>query len=292
MSPASAPPPEQDKPAAITPAERPASTGPVQFDIDIGRMVFWLVVVWLSIDVLLLLLDYNVSYSGVHIYGALRRLTNVAREDSLANLFAVIQVLLLALTTWLVYFSVRKAGGTKFQRRGWFVVACMFSYMTIDDGSRLHERVGSAVGKLLEAKAAAGSAAFDAFPSYTWQVVFLPAFAGLGLFTLYFLWNELKPEYSRLLVVTGIGCLVVAVGMDFFEGLREESSYNPYTWIAGQIDMTDWTKRSFHSTPYATLMHFSKNLEEITEMFGITLLWVAVLRHWTRFVGELRVRFS
>ena len=132
----------------------------------------------------------------------------------------------------------------------------------------------------------------DFFPSYSWEVVYLPLFATLGVITLVFLWFELTPKYSRVMVVTGIGCFVAAVGMDFFEGLDPDHRFNPYAWVADRVDISDFARRRFHSTSYATLLHFSKAVEEVTEMFGTTLIWMAVLRHWMASVGEVRIRFA
>ena len=264
-----------------------------QFRID-ARKLFWrLAAVCVAVEIGLVVLDYHVNFAGVHVAGALRRLANMAREDSLANLAAVIQVALLALTLWAVYLTARGSAGSAWRRRGWLVVALFFSYITIDDGSRLHERVGTAVGLVMDGwTRTSGEKLVDLFPSYTWQLVYLPSFALLGLFTLCFLWNVLEPNYSRLMILIGMGCFVVAVGMDFLEGLQEESRFNPYSWIARSVDISGFTERRFHASPHDALLHFSKVVEEAIEMFGTTLIWIAVLRHWTWVTGELRLSFT
>jgi hypothetical protein len=266
---------------------------PVQLHIDPRRLVWRLATVWVALEIGLLVFDYHVNYGGVHVVGSLRRLANMAREDSLANLAAVLQVALLALTLWAVYLTVPGQRQFKWCRRGWLVLALFFSYITIDDGSRVHERLGTAIEQMMRGSTqASGQRLIDLFPSYTWQIVYLPLFGVLGLFTVIFLWKKLEPEYSRVLIVSGIACFVVAVGMDFLEGLDEQSRYNPYAWMAGQLDISRFTDRRFHETPYDTLLHFSKTLEEAIEMFGTTLIWMAVLRHWAQVTGELRLRFT
>jgi hypothetical protein len=266
---------------------------PVRFRVAPNRLVMWLVVVWVAIPIALLLFDYHVNYAGVHVAGAIRRLANLAREDSLANLLAVIQVILLSLTLWAVYWTSRRVGESKWRRRGWLVVALLFSYIAIDDGARMHERVGSGAELVLEAWASSsGAELMDFFPSYAWQVVYLPIFAALGLFALYFFWKELRPKHSRTLIVLGIGCFVVAVGLDFLEGLDARHVLNPYTWITENFDIEEWTRHRFHSEPYSTLRHFSKAIEEVIEMLGTTAIWIAVLRHWMQSADELRIRFS
>ena len=270
-----------------------SASEPVQLRIDPRKLVWRLAAVWVAVEIGLVLLDYHLNFAGVHVVGSIRRLANMAREDSLANLVAVIQVGLLALTLWAVYLTVGRQGRSAWRRRGWLVVALFFSYMAIDDGSRLHERVGTAVDLLMKSwTRASGEGLVDVFPSYTWQLVYLPAFGLLGLFTLCFLWKELEPELSRVLVMAGLTCFVVAVGMDFLEGLDEQSRFNPYTWIARHTDISGFTDRRFHASPYDSLLHFSKVIEEAIEMFGTTLIWMAVLRHWTHTAGELRLLLS
>jgi hypothetical protein len=159
--------------------------------------------------------------------------------------------------------------------------------MAIDDGSKLHERIGSAFSSRV-----GDGTVLDAFPSYAWQLLFLPAFALLGLFTLVFLWRELGDRAGRLLLLGGISCFVAAVGLDFVEGLDPGYPDHPYRWLAAQLDMYHFSRRRFGRSPYEVIAHFSKSIEETIEMFGTTLLWVAVLRHLASHPGEVRVRFT
>ena len=79
---------------------------------------------------------------------------NTAREDGLASWFAVTQTLLIALTLWLIY-SVAKAGRKpRAIVVGWLVLALFFTYMAIDDGAQIHERLGSTFKALREASGA------------------------------------------------------------------------------------------------------------------------------------------
>ncbi|HJO37781.1 MAG TPA: hypothetical protein QF650_04180 [Vicinamibacterales bacterium] len=126
------------------------------------------------------------------------------------------------------------------------VLALWFSYMTVDDGAQLHERIGTTVSILQED---AGSSALDLFPSYTWQLVFLPLFGGLGLFMAAFLWRELQDRPARLAVIAAIGCLVVAVGLDFFEGLEEDHAWNLYAALPVVSISIRSPKRGFSRLP-------------------------------------------
>ncbi len=56
----------------------------------------------------------------------------------------------------------------------------------------IHERLGTAVETLGE-----DSRLLEAFPSFAWQILFVPLFGALGLFMLWFLWRELGPGIGR-----------------------------------------------------------------------------------------------
>ncbi len=282
------PPPE---PTRVEIAAATSGAGSLRIAIDRRRAVLGVAAAWIGIEILLLILDYHLNYATPELDDAIRRLTSLAREDSLADLVSVIQVVFLAVTLWAVYLTVRRRGGSRWQRAGWLTVACLFSYMAIDDGSAMHERVGTAVTHLLTAWSATSGSGFS-FPSYTWQLVYLPWFALFGAFTLCFLWAELRPKYSRLMVVAGLGCFVAAVGMDFAEGLDSGHVLNPYTRLADGFDLTAFTRGRFNAEPYDALLHFSKAFEETIEMFGTTLIWLAVLRHWLAGLDDVHIRVS
>ncbi len=54
----------------------------------------------LLLEIAFVLLDYHVNYGRLTEIGAIRRLTNIAREDGLASWFGTTQTLLVALTAW------------------------------------------------------------------------------------------------------------------------------------------------------------------------------------------------
>jgi hypothetical protein len=170
--------------------------------------------------------------------------------------------------------------------------------MAFDDGAEFHERVGSTF-KILENRAAAmatepadGKSALEIFPSYPWQVVFLPVFGTMGLFMLVFLWRELRARLPRLLMLAGIGCFVLAVGMDFVEGLDEDHSLNLNTMIADLSSVDDYMTERFDRESYEAVRHFGMSLEETLEMFGMTLLWIAFLHHLMHIAPGFIVRYE
>ena len=126
--------------------------------------------------------------------------------------------------------------------------------MAIDDGAQFHERFGSTFKAIRED--AGGS--FDFFPSYTWQILFLPIFGAVGFFMFGFLWHELDAKSSRILLVTAIALQVLAVGMDFVEGLDDDHRWNLYTVIANRYDLEPWTEARFGETAFDTAPPFFK----------------------------------
>jgi len=235
------------------------------------------------------LLDYHVNFGGAIEIGAIRRLFNTAREDGLASWFGTTQTLLAALTLWLTYVMVRPQSESRWRKAGWLALALFFTYMAIDDGAELHERLGTTVDALREDS----SALIASFPSYTWQILFGPVFAAFGLFMLAFLWKELATRSSRLVLVAAIGCLGLAVVLDFFEGLEPDHALNLHTYIVDHTHFDARAQARFARSGYDTLQHFSRSAEETLEMLANSLLWFVFLRNLGR-VGRagLRVGFE
>ena len=77
-------------------------------------------------------------------YGPVRRLFNIAREDSLASWFAVTQTVFVALAAWTVFMITKARDPHRRSRWGWFLVALVFSYFAVDDGAAIHEQIGRA----------------------------------------------------------------------------------------------------------------------------------------------------
>jgi len=93
-------------------------------------------------------------------------------------------------------------------------------------------------------------------------------------------------------VLSAIGSFVLAVGMDFVEGLDRAHPANLYTRIAQTWDIRAYTIETFRKTPYTTLRHFSKVFEESIEMLGNSLLWYVFLRRLAASALEIRIRFA
>jgi hypothetical protein len=265
--------------------------------VRVGRFIRTLVIVCFSAELLFVLLDATINHGQWTDYGMIRRLCNIAREDSLSSWFGTTQTLLVALTLWLIYIVARRDGLKKSVTTGWLVLACFFSYMAVDDGAEIHERIGSAfkqANTAEEVQAGAeglGARLLEFFPSYSWQIVFMPLFGAMGLFMLLFLWKQLKPQSARIVLIVALSLLSVGVMMDFVEGLDEDHRWNTYSWIARHVDLEEFTYAQFEQRPYDALRHFSKSGEEFLEMLAGTLLWGLFLSHLVLVAGEFKLRF-
>jgi hypothetical protein len=275
-----------------TPLTGESTSRCVELTVDPHRLVRNVFLVCLAAILAFFLLDCFVNYRMWIDLPSIRRLFNTTREDGMASWFGVTQTFMVALTLWLIFVTARQQTGSRWRQAGWLVLALFFTYMAIDDGSALHERLGSALEDMQESGSGDSWAAalLDVFPSYAWQVCLLPFFGALGLFTLFFLWRELNDTPSRVLVAAAVGCMALAVGLDFVEGLDPDHSWNVYTGFSERFGWEGLTTEAY-DTPYEVLRHFSKSLEESLEMLAMTLLWVVFLRHWIRSAGDLRVRF-
>jgi hypothetical protein len=234
----------------------------------------WLLLV--GFELLLVFLDATVNYREWASSGAIQRLFNITREDALANWFQSVQTLAVAGVLWLIAFRTRGGDGAVWTRRGWLVLAVFFAYLAVDDGAKIHERVGTAIDDLSMSNDDGVPSDSPRFASYTWQVVFVPLFGLVGLFAFFFLWTHLKTRDLRVLLVLGLSCFVVAVGLDYVEGLE-----GGYDWLVERLESDDYT-----------VSHFAKALEEWIEMFGTTCLLMGFLTHFMRRSPVFSIRFT
>ena len=260
--------------------------------IDSRRACWRLVIFCVAIEVALLVLDATINYGRLTELGMIRRLFNATREDGLASWFGVTQVFMVALTLWSIYALAKFRGAPQRTVFGWMLLALFFTYLAVDDGSMIHERMGSAFEKIQETRQENGEGSIlEVFPSYAWQVVFMPVFATIGVLMMRFLWRELDAASLRWAVFFALGVLAFAVVLDFFEGLDPSHPFNVYAWVQRNTDLGTVTREWFGRSAYKTLRHFSKSIEEVLEMLAMTVLWAVFLLHFTHMAGELRIRF-
>ena len=237
---------------------------------DRGALLATVLFFLLACELLLFLLDLTVNWRQGSDTGAIRRLFNTAREDSLAGWFAVTQTFVVALLAWTLVIIQRSSGAGGWRRWGWLIIALLFTYMAMDDGAKIHERLGT-----WSKSFTATSSAVDAYPSYAWQLILGPFFAAMGLFLLVFLWIELTEPMHRLGIIAALACLTLAVGLDVLEGLE-----GGYGWLAQSSGLR-----------LKMLEHFSRSLEECLEMLGMSLFLIVFLAHLSRCYPHITLRF-
>ena len=265
----------------------PSATTPVSvhLTVDRERLLRRFVVAAIGIELLLWLCDATLNHARWIPSEAMGRLFNATREDAMASFFGVMQTLLVALILWWTWLLERASGANRMTRVSWMFLACFFTYLAIDDGTMLHERVGT----WFEASAGGDNDQVGWFPSYEWQLIFVPILGSMFLGIAAFLVRTITDLPSRLAVVGAVGLMGVAVVLDFFEGLPKDHGANPYTALGGMPAMTQLADSLFHQSGYGMFLHFSKSTEETIEMMAMTLLAWVFLRHLLRRFPEVHL---
>ena len=244
--------------------------------VPVSRLLFTVFLSCVSIEIALFVLDATVNFYRGSPVGAIRRLFNITREDGLASLFAVLLTLAVGVVAWASYARAKSLGARRLTRAGWLFVAILFTYLAIDDGAKIHERLGTALKFTLSSSDSADSNWLDLYPSYPWQVIFAPILAAAGGVVLAFLWKEMPTAIERASIVAALTCLSVAVALDFVEGLADG-----YSWLVDNFEIR-----------LVTVKHFAKAIEESMEMFGMTLFLVTFLRHFMRRSSSVIIKFK
>lgn len=253
----------------MSPGSGPSSSNTTGATLDVTvdarrfiRTIFYALLGW---ELLLVLLDATVNYGQWVGSRPIQRLFNMAREDSLANWFASVQELSVGLVLWLVFLTSRREG--EWKALLWAGVAAFFTYMAIDDGAAIHERIGSAAKD-------AGVGGF--YSSYRWQVVLGPLFGAVGFVILVFVRRELRETRLREWLLIGLGCYASKVGLDYIEGLP-----GGYHIIADMFTLGPLAVR-----------HFGMVFEEFLKMVGTTFFLTCFLTHLTHISPRCSIEFK
>ena len=244
--------------------------GKAEFHISSDSVLKRLFIILVSCELFILVMDILLNHYRLVRTGAIRRLFNITREDGISNFLSSFQLLMVGAVLFLVYFLSKKIYDNKswIEEKGWLILACFFTFMGFDDATKFHERIGTFAKKIagggMRSVEDMGSSIFDIFPSYAWQIVFGPFFFCMGLFILWYLLKNFKERSTQVLFLGGLSLYVLAVGLDFIEGMGEA----PYEGIAQATGST--AKK---------IRHLSKAVEETMEMFGTTLFLIAFLKH-------------
>jgi len=250
----------------------------IQFQLHEQKVLNTIAWSWQGTVLLLAILDLTLNYLDLAHLGPLQRLTNISRDDGLVNWFSSTQLLCVGVVNWLIVaaLQVRAEQVSRTVRRGWAGVALFFTYLAIDDGTRFHETIGSVVSALFKSntpgKAGLISQWVSAFPSFHWQLVFVPVMGSLGLLILAFLWRHFDSQRQKWAFLGGLMLYGVSVVLDFLQGQEKLYEALARTLGTGSFDV----------------IHFSILFEECAEMFGNTLFMMAFVlqlfaqsRHWS-----------
>ena len=255
------------------PTDEPIERAPrwITVYIDGPRLIKLVLIVAVAFEVLFVLGDIFINRFELIDINAIERFWNIAREDGVASWFGTMQTWMVGLTAILLYLVQRHdLAKPTWRRLGWLIVGGVLLYLAMDDGAEFHERVGTAVTHWFGDPDSDGPG-LSFFPSYVWQVVFLPLLSAFAVFVLFFVYRELEVRADRLLVVASLFLLVLAVALDFTEGLDIEHALNAQRFL---VEGFGW--------PQNGVRHYAKAFEEFIEMLAMTLLWVALLRHLVR----------
>ncbi len=168
---------------------------------------------------------------------ALRPLFIVNQEFSILSWLSITVVSVLGLSCL--------AAARLDRRRGWYPIALLFLYLSMDDFTTLHERIGWLL-----------TGANGDSTVYWWIRVMGPILAIIGLFTFAFLFRRFRGDRrAQLTTLLGFGMLALALMCEIPERFFSESSFR---------------LRGFKITRYTV------HLEEFCELIGPVLILVPI----------------
>ncbi|MCK5719163.1 MAG: hypothetical protein KAH84_04340 [Thiomargarita sp.] len=258
--------------------------------IYMQRLIKIIFISCIASQVFLIIFDYIFNYLDIFDEKNIRRIWNIARENSIPTWFSSTQTQLLGVTVFLIAM-VQAANISRFKTFIWILIGLFFLWIGIDDAAEIHEKLGGALERIMK-KDGGESGVITQFllqnPSFSWHTFIAPFFilCGLGMviFLLIDFWQlklwQAKLSHYIILVFLGFGCWAIAQGIDFIEGL--ENADNIYKSIQQSLEI----KHKYGVT------HTFKVVEEVLEMFGTTLLWVGFLYYLAHISNGLQLKIT
>lgn len=227
-----------------------------EINIDSNKFIEKVFFFLLSVELFVVFIDIVFNRMALINIGAIKRMCNIAREDSFGTWLSSFQLLAVSFVLFLILLAAKHAKENKKDLWGWGLLTGFYLFMSIDDSIKFHERIGTMVKVIFKRMAKSGDdSLLSFFPTYTWQLVFGPFFAFMGLFIAYFLYKKLKGTPAFKWIIFALTCYVSAVCLDFVEGLDN----HPYKSIA-----------YFFKVKEGSISHYSRVIEEFLELFGTT----------------------
>ncbi len=237
----------------------------MRLHIDVSFSREKLLLALIATELALVIVDLTVYVFNFAIPKDIQRIFDITLEANIPTWFSSTQLLVVGIVAFFIGRQ-RHGQGLKHAALAWMAIGAFFAYMGIDDASQIHERVSTGISQLAKQSGADSGIlhTFLQFPSYYWQVIFLPVFVSFGLFMLVFLYKELGWGASFWLFFGGISCYVIAVGLDYYDGLKGDN----YKLIA-----------NYSLLSLQDIQHVSRVLEEYLEDLGTTLYLGSFLMH-------------
>lgn len=238
---------------------------------DLAKKIFLFLI---NLEVFFFLADFIFIIVLPESHFSIQKIFNMAREDSLASWFSSIQLLIISLTFLLSgHLGFSKLNKDKHFFRSTKILSGFFLYLAIDDGAILHERLSTAITDSLS------SNLFSFFPSYYWQVIFLPVILILASYMVAFFWKEIKSAKLKKTLFLSFFLFALAIIIDFFEGATS-NELNLFKFISDSFVVN-----------FETVEHLAKSVEESLELMAFSSIFYV----WTKyFLLELKKigRFS
>ena len=226
-------------------------------EYSLPKRMFWYL--WL-VCCGLVACDSVLTFHDVTGYYVFNRVFDMTREESIPNWYASILLFCIALTCAVTYTIQRR----RVDRRDalpWVFFAGFFTFLSMDDGAKIHERLGSFFRELAEE----GDGVFTVFQpvleaasTYSWQIFVLPVFLFFAFFILLWGFNNISVRETHRWILLGGFFIAFALGLDYFEGLVDN----------GVIDLEG------RPLSVNTIEHYQRVLEEFSEMTG----FICILR--------------
>ena len=265
-------------------SERPASSGAVH-TVPLYGLVRWSLLGCVAAELLLVACDLYFEFFRQTEHRSLRRLFNMAREDSIPTWFASAQAFSIGLTLLAVVYLQTLRGARRRVRFGFLFTALFFFFVSMDDAATFHEKVGSVLGDVF-----ANPEEHPFFirwlarlDNYGWQMFVMPVFALAGVAMFAFVARRLHAHGLLRWFVLGLAAYVVAIGLDFVEGIEDAGGERG-------VVFRDLGERL--AMPEHKVSHLSKLVEEYLEMLGTSLIWYGFLRYLTVLADGIQLRFT
>lgn len=224
----------------------------------------------------LLLLDVVLNFYNLTGLRAIRELFNIELESSIGNWISSIVYLTVAVSLWGTFALLKTTQRFSLRNLGWLFLSLAFTYLALDDGAAIHERMGTALKQFSNSNRHVDNfqlvhSIVDSFPSYYWQVIFTPIFIVVGVFMLFHLYRELASKKLLFLVVLSFVIFASAQGLDYLEGIKYHFP----------------TLKEYLGISTKTWRHYQKGVEECLEMIGMGLLAYTFLMNLFYRIGTI-----